>query len=230
MKNRMKQKIIVVLIILTAFLAVYFAGGINARRDVKRLTEAIRDVNEANFTKVLSYQVEIDGYKRRVSEQKQVILTQKEAIKTGLISKEKYKKLYLKEISNVVDLTATIKILSDSLKHTGKIVYIEKDSLPCMLLPFTFGEKNEFLDLKGGFDFKGKMNYDLTMFVPLDITIGIKRKSQIPTVSVFSGCPYVTDFEIKSVKVVKSEKWYDSGWVKYSAGIVTGITILKLLQ
>lgn len=229
----MKQKAIIGIIILSLFLAVYFVGGINARKSVKRLTEAIQTIQEANFTQSMIYEVEIDGFKREVSEQKQIIVTQKEAIKTGLIQKERYKKLYYKEISNVVDMTAQIKVLSDSLKHNAKIVYvdsIEKDSLPCLLLPFQFWEKNEFLDLKGVFDFNGKVHYELSMPVPLDLTIGIKRKSRIPTVSAFSTSPYVTDIQIQSVKVVEDNKWYDSGWVKFSAGVLTGFTIIGLMN
>ena len=133
-----------------------------------------------------------------------------------------------------MDLTARVKILSDSLKHNAKIIYIKdsikNESLPCLLLPFRFWEENEHFDLTGTFDFAGQGHFKLEMIVPLDLTIGIKRRSGIPTVSAFSTSPYISDIQIKSIKIVENKKWYDSGIVKFGAGVFTGIALIGLVN
>ena len=109
-KNR-----IIIGVILSLSVALFYLGGVSARKKADRLTRALAVARIDNLLVIDSYEIEIGGLKRMVYEKEQLILTKNEAIKTGYLEKERYRKLYLNSISHVADLTIEISILKDSL-------------------------------------------------------------------------------------------------------------------
>ena len=151
---------------------------------------------------VRNYQTKIKGLSVEVFETKRVVLSQRDAIKAGLIEKEALKKLNIKTLSELTSLKMQLNIVRDSVNHNGQIVYIDTNKKkPAILLPFTFSDKNKWFALIGGYDLTGNMNY--TFDIPalkLDIYGGIDKKG-VAKLSVTTDNPYVKISEIKSVKI-----------------------------
>jgi len=219
--------------ILIAICGIYFAGGVSARKKADRLTHALSVAKNDNLLVIDSYEVEIGGLKRQVYEKEQLILTKNEAIKTGYLEKERYRKLYLNSISHVADLTIEISILKDSLTHTGVIVSVPDPvthaEAPAILLPFTFQKYDRWIKLDGTFDTKGNMYYSLLLpDIDIDLTIGTKK--QQPVISAMTSYPYITSINISSVQVVRTERLYNKSWFWGGIGFAGGVVVSHYLR
>ena len=229
----MKKFTIYSIIVLIAFAACFLAGGISSRREADRLTRALLVARIDKLQLVDSYEVEIGGLKRTVYEKEQLVLTKNEAIKTGYLEKERYRKLYLNSISHVADLTIEISILKDSLSHTGVIVSVPDpvthDERPAILLPFTFQKYDRWIKLDGTFDVKGTMYYSLVLpDIDIDLTIGMKKKQ--PVISAMTTYPYISAINISSVQVVSPDRFYNKTWFKVGIGFAGGVVASHYLR
>jgi len=229
----MKKYLYITLAILIASLVIFYAGGVSARKKADRLTHALAVARIDNLLVIDSYEVEIGGLKRMVYEKEQLVLTKNEAIKTGYLEKERYRKLYLNSISHVADLTIEISILKDSLTHTGVIVSVPDpvthDERPAILLPFTFQKYDRWIKLDGTFDTKGNMYYSLLIpDIDIDLTIGTKKKQ--PVVSAMTSYPYISSINISSVQVVKPDRFYNKTWFKVGIGFAGGVVASHYLR
>jgi len=223
----------IVFIVLIAICGIYFAGGVSARKKADRLTHALAVARIDNLLVIDSYEVEIGGLKRQVYEKEQMILTKNEAIKTGYLEKERYRKLYLNSISHVADLTIEISILKDSLSHTGVIVSVPDPvthaERPAILLPFTFQKYDRWIKLDGTFDVKGTMYYSLVLpDIDIDLTIGMKKKQ--PVISAMTTYPYISAINISSVQVVSPDRFYNKTWFKVGIGFAGGVVASHYLR
>jgi len=231
----MKKYLYITLAILIASLVIFYAGGVSARKKADRLTHQLAVARIDNLELIDSYEVEIGGLKRTVYEKEQLVLTKNEAIETGYLEKERYRKLYLNSISHVADLTIEISILKDSLSHTGVIVSVPDpvthDERPAILLPFTFQKYDRWIKLDGTFDRKGNMYYSLILpDIDIDLTIGNKKRSRDPIVSAMTTYPYISSINISSVQVTQSEKFYNKTWFKIGIGFAGGIVASHYLR
>ena len=229
----MKKYLYITLAILIASLVIFYAGGVSARKKADRLTHQLAVARIDNLELIDSYEVEIGGLKRQVYEKEQLILTKNEAIKTGYLEKERYRKLYLNSISHVADLTIEISILKDSLSHTGVLVSVPDpvthDERPAILLPFTFQKYDRWIKLDGTFDIKGSMYYSLVIpGIDIDLTIGTKKKQ--PVISAMTTYPYITSINISSVQVVSPDRFYNKTWFKMGVGFAGGIIASHYLR
>jgi len=228
----MKKYIILAIIIASA--ALYFVGGISSRRDADRLTHALAIANGEKLGLIESYEVEINGLKRVVYEANQIILTKNEAIRTGYIEKERYRKLYLKEISHVADLNLTISVLNDSIEKLGQVVTVPDpvsgDPVPSLVLPFHFDKTNKWLTLTGDINTIGRMSFSLEMPVDLDLTIGMQKRTKEPVISAMTNNPYITQVNISSVQITKPDRWYNSTWFKVGAGFAGGVAFYHYVK
>ena len=231
----MKKTILVILLILIGLLAVFYAGGVSARKKADQLVHALSVAKIDNLLVIDSYEVEIGGLKRQVYEKEQLILTKNEAIKTGYLEKERYRKLYLNSISHVADLTIEISILKDSLSHTGVIVSVPDPvthaERPAILLPFTFQKYDRWIKLDGTFDTKGNMYYSLLIpDIDIDLTTGNKKRSRDPVISAMTTYPYITSINISSVQVIKPDRFYNKTWFKLGVGFAGGVVASHYLR
>jgi hypothetical protein len=147
------------------------------------------------------------------------VISQKQALQTGLLEREAMRKLHLKTVNELTKMELTLELVRDSVKHNGQIITIhdtlfkEKNAI---LLPFDFYEKNKFLDFSGRFDNNGKMSFNLKAPINLDVYTGIEKRTRKAITTITIDNPYVVINEIKSVKLDLPRP------KKYGIGIVVG--------
>jgi len=174
-------------------------GMVRAERASKPLVDALN-------SEISAYKITIRGLEMSAYEKDQLVITQKQALESSLIEKEKLKKLHFKAVNEATSLKAEIAILKDSLSHNGVITIIEPcDSVgysyPVIKLPFTFKDGNEDYILSGGFSETGIMNIDLNVPVILDIWTGKDKQTKDYKVVVTTPNKVVKITELRSVKL-----------------------------
>lgn len=221
----------VILAVLALMAGFYGLGYIKAHRQGEN---ALESLNSLYADSIKYYQVSLKGLERTVAEQSQALLTKQQAIDMGLIDKDKYRKLYLKTIDQVTELKATVDLLLDSLNTDADVIYVPVgDSMPdkpCAELPFNFWEKNEYVDLFGTVNTSANVDLRLTLPVDLDITVGIKKKADKPSVLILTDNPYVKIDNIRSIKIEKKEYFWDKGWFKFGSGMLVGGVMVGLID
>jgi hypothetical protein len=195
----------IILAILVTLAGTFLLGGYLGHR---RSDRASKSVIWALKGQIEYYKYQVGELQKTATQKDQFILSQKEAIKQGLIDKEELKKLHLKAVSEVTSLKGQVKILKDSLSHNGNIIITQ----PCdsfgtaasvIELPFSFSKPDsKYYYLAGNFDTEGNMTLD-SLNVPfgVDVWTGIDKQTKRYKAVVTTDNPYVTISEIKSVKM-----------------------------
>jgi hypothetical protein len=149
-----------------------------------------------------SYCYRVGDLQREVAEKNTIILSQKEAIREGLLAKEELKKLQIAHVSEVTKLQAEVDVLLDSVQHSGKVeyVFIEEDYHPVLYLPLVFGEQNDYLHLRGEFDEEGVLSMDLTVPISLSVYVAQDKRTKAIKSVVTTDNPYVNLTYISSLK------------------------------
>jgi hypothetical protein len=208
-------KLAVGLIILALF-ASSWLGGLKPRQDRDRLNQEVISLQDT----IEHRDVTIKGYRLSLARKDAVILTQREAIAAGLIEREELRKLNIKHLNSVTRLEARVDRLLDSIQHNGEIIYVTDtlyvgDTKPCIALPFDFNKKTEYLTLTGNFSSTGVMSAKVEVIAPLDIYIGLSRKTRDTEVKVTSPNPDLTVVRLNSVQIVKpTQRWWQRDWVQ----------------
>ena len=136
---------------------------------------------------VHKYEVEINGLKLEVFEQKAIVLSEREAKKAGLLEIEYLKKLHMKEVVTNATLRGTIKVLRDSLDLQPETVIITvKDTSGVtrnyVRIPFKLLNVEEpFLKLSAGMDTSKLAWFDLSTPVTGEMSIGYKKSGFMKT-------------------------------------------------
>lgn len=187
---------------IVAFLALLAGSYFVGRHYANKSNKAVLSNYIALQDTVRNYQTKIDGLSVEVFETKRVILSQKDAIKVGLVEKEALKKLNIKTLADLTTLKMQISIVRDSVKHNGQVVYIDSSKHnPAILLPFTFSDKNKYFALAGGYDLTGKMNYNFDVpALNINVYGGVDKKG-IAKLSVTTDNPYIKFNDIQSIKI-----------------------------
>lgn len=204
------------LIAITALLTVLIFGWIH-------YTNQIRNLEISNLIAITDsvshYQKKINGIEKEIFEKNALILSQKDAIKAGLLEREELKKVGIRQATEITSLKALISVIRDSVQHNGQVIVVKDTAfvLPknAILLPFSFSDKNKHLSLIGNFDKVGKLGYSLNIPVNLDIYIGYEKK-RLKTV-VTTTNPYVKISDMVSVKLdnPKPKKFNVGAFVGY---------------
>ena len=221
------KKWFVIVFVLGVLLLTYIMGGCNSRRESKRLLNQL----EYSQDSIKTYQVTLDGVLKEANQITQTLLTEREAKKLALIENEKLKKLALDKITEITVLQGKISVLLDSIGHNGQVIIIDTSGVdvPYVKLPFSFKEKNKFLDLYGEFDRDAKLSMNMTLPLSLDVTVGI-TKGKRPTVVVLSDNPYFKVEKINSFRIIEDKKWYNSHWFYYGLGFGSAAGAFFLLK
>ena len=229
----MKKYIIAIVAILALLGGAYLIGRYVDIRDER----AVRNNFIALQDTIRNYQTKIKGLELQVFETKRVVLSQADAIKVGLVEKEALKKLNIKTLSELTSLKMQLNIVRDSVKHNGKIVYVDTNKQkPAILLPFTFGDTTKHFVFSGSFDLIGKMDYKFIVpALSLNIYGGVDKKG-IAKLSVTTDNPYIKFSEIKSTKidVAKPSRiglgvtagygaFYSNKQINFGPGVIVGI-------
>ena len=140
--------------------------------------------------------------------------TLKEAVKSGLIEKEALKLLHYKTVSELTHANLTIDTLLTHISHNGHIVSVHdtvfvKENQKCILLPFSWYKKDQFLSLTGNFDFNGNLSVALKLSADVDIVSGFDRKTKKYQTSVITDSPYISILSIRSsrIDVPREKHW-----------------------
>jgi len=192
----------IILTLIFAFTAIFLLGRSCGRSRAESRSESI--ISGLNG-KITSYEYQIAELTKYASEKDQMILSQKQAISSHLIEKAEFKNLYFKSLNEVTLLKSQIRILSDSIEHTGEVITVPSaDTLaiefPAIRLPFAFKEETKYYSLKGGFSYEGNMNIDLNVPVELSLWTGIDKKTKEYKAVVTTDNPVVKIQDITSMK------------------------------
>ena len=191
------------LAILGGIIMIFLLGGYLGYKRADRLSDRA----------ILAYKDSLKQYVTTIDEQtlyiveiRQEIVSQREAIRKGEIEKAEIKALHLKAVEEVTFLKGQVKILSDSIAHTGTIIVVTPcdsigESKPAIELPFTFKEVNDNYNLFGGFNSRGQMRIDLTVPIALDVWVGQDKKSKAYKAVVTSENPVVQITGVQSLKM-----------------------------
>jgi hypothetical protein len=210
------------------FVAGRYSGHRKADRVSSQVISALTDT-------LNMYKYVIKETTKTAVEREQTINTQREAIKQHLIDKEELRKLNIKKVAEVTSLKGEIVILKDSLEHTGNIIIVLPcDSIakpkPAIELPFTFSQQDKYLNLRGGFDIKGKMNIDIKMPLAVDVWTGYDNKRKLYKAVLTYDNPYLETIDITSVKIDIPKPFYNKLWFRattLSVAFVSGMLVAK---
>jgi len=129
--------------------------------------------------------VEINSLQNYVATKNALILTQADAIKAGIVEREKLKALHLKELVTNADLTGIIKILRDSLKLPPEIQFVTiKDTSGSYLavrVPYQWKYTDKFVSLTTGIRLNKLGYFDLAVPFSGTMSIGYVRSGFLKT-------------------------------------------------
>ena len=183
--------------------------------------------------KLKIYEYKIDSLTKVAYEKEQLIITQKQAIETGLIKQKELKALNIKKVNEVTMLKARVKLLLDSIKPDHPIVVIPCDTAldqPVLYLPVEFQQKDKFYDLKVSINETAGMSVDLRMPVALDIWAGWDKYKKAYKSVVTSDNRHFEVTEIKSIKIEPKKPFYNKTWFKvvtFGSAFAAGVLIAK---
>ena len=212
----MKNKILFTSILL-AILAVLSILGYFWYKDIikdrERLISNISALNDS----ISVYKKVIFGKETIIYEKNALILSQKEAIRVGLLEREELRKLNIKNLNEINHLKGIIEIIKDSsgivnvihdtIEHSSKIV-----------LPFYYPNSDEFHSFSCKIDTNGVFGYKIQ--VPLNLKVFTHYVKQTPKTTVTTTNPYVKIGNIETIITpVKRHKYNFSVYVGYGIGL-----------
>lgn len=182
-------------------------------------------------------EVVIQGLKNTVFERDAVILDQSDAIKLGIIERERLKKLHLSELITNTELSGTIQILRDSLKLPASTVFVTiKDTsgvsreyvkIPFQLLKIT----DKYITLEAGMNLNRTAYYNLSVPFSGEISVGYVRSGifkKVPKGIFTTTNPYLTTNDMNVLIVQEKDRIYDKWYIHAGMGILV-FEGLKLL-
>jgi hypothetical protein len=206
-----------VIAILTLTLALFFGGWWYG---AKRANDDAEVAQTALKHEITTLTVQLNDTEYTLTKTEQELISERELRKQDIFEKKELKALNLKQVNEISKLQFRIDTLLEDVNHTGEIVIIHdtitKEPKNALLLPFTFGKQDEWLDFKGRFDDKGKLAMALKMNVAVDVISGFEKKTGKPTLNVLSDNPYLNTIDIRSWKTDAQKS------TRYGLGIQIG--------
>ena len=205
---------IIAILFFTLLGAVYLGGRHSTLQERQSLRELVKQKNGTLTTSLVT----IKGLQNSVTTQSSVIFSQRQAIKDGLINREKLRKLHIRDIKTNTHLSSQIAVLKKGLQNNNKIdtVVIRDTIRPMMELPADFHYKDKYVDL--GVSVDSTWKFRLMVPMELDVTVG-KR------VVVTTDNHYIRIDKLNSVIIPdKKEKRK-----MYCIGMASGLFIAAIL-
>lgn len=167
----------------------------------------------------LIVEVQKDGSK--IAEQEQMILTQKEAIETGLLEIDK-----LKNIKSQVRFV-TQAVVDTFYAEVGEAVLDTTTNV--LIKPFTYTEQENWFSLSGDFSDEFVRINSLTYRDEYQLTIADKKlgffKKPKPSVILKSSNPYTDIQSMQNITITVENPWYKRPWVWGALGFSAGYLI-----
>lgn len=226
----MKTKYVLIAI-LALFAGAFFLGRSTTKSERTRLNGTILAIRDT----ISYHEVTIDGLKHQVFEKEQILLTEREAKKAGLLEVDRLKALNIKHVNQIAVLQAEIKSGQDNIPIPDtiiKTITVSSGPKKYVTLPFKTNYKDDYLSLSTWIEEKGTWGFDIKQPLDLTITAGEKKVGMFktePSVIVDTPNPYVTFNDIQYVSVQKRKlKWWQQSLITIAVweGVKYGISSL----
>lgn len=204
---------------LIVLLILMVCGWINSNA---QLTEYKTQMNKFD-SKEQKYLETINEEGKRIVEQEQIILSQKDAITNNLLEIEKLKKLKARVVVNTITKIDSVFIPFVSDTTTFDTLVIDN----YIIVPKRFSLQQEWYSMDGSILKDGLLMDNLSFNNELKITLGSKSegifKSPKPVVLVEYSNPYVSTTGMQNVVIKNDLKFYDRKTFWLGVGFVSGI-------
>jgi hypothetical protein len=217
------------------FLSVLGMGYVGGRYSTKEARKLGIDNLIAARDSVKTSTITIAGLQNTVFEKDAIILSKDDAIRTGLLERERLRKLHLKEVATNVELNGIIKVLKDSLALPPDVVFITvKDSsgmsYPAVKIPYEWKYNDNFIALTTGIRLDKRSYFKLDIPFTAELTVGYKKSGFLkatPTGILTTTNPYLTVDRMDVLILKKEEKWFQKTWVKilFGGALVEGLNL-----
>lgn len=209
------------LIIVSLLLTVSILDSCEKDRQNKNLQN---NIAQLNFDKQ-KFETTITKNKQQLSSQSQIILTQKEAIKNGLIQIDR-----LKKIKSKVRVVTKTKIDTVYVPYTKKIIDTVSGKLDYRNY-FDYVEPNDWFKINGYASKNGltidslSVKNELSIYIA-DKKLGLFRKSK-PSVMVLSKNPYTETVEMSNVIIKNYKPFYKKNLFWGGLGLLGGFLLAR---
>jgi hypothetical protein len=226
-------KVVVGVLLVVGGLSLYF--GIKYHRNIERLSNELISLQEQLEDTLSTYEITFNGQSQLIAEQKSVILSYREAIRSHVLDKERLKRLHIASVRENVRLKSTISVLKDSLEMIKpEIIYVvdtaTMDSIPHLRLPHSLSYEDDYMFL--GVDiFKDNWYFNMAMDMDLELTIGEKKTGLFgrePVAFVGWDNPYMGSVRVQSLQVKREPMFYETTLFKvltHVAALGTGFVL-----
>ena len=191
----------------------------------------------ASRDSIHTYQVTVSGMELQVSDRDAIILTQRDAIKAGILENERLKALHIKTVVANAELSGTIRMLRDSLRLPPEIRFITvKDTNGNFLavrIPYKWQYSDPYINLVTGINENKTGFFDLSVPVAGEVTIGYKKTGFLKTspVGIFTTLnPYLKVNDMSVLIVTDKKKFYQRTWFHLAVGVAAGVVTMKLIK
>ena len=179
----------------------------------KKAESALNPLITSQNEEIRRYMAEIDDKTTYIASREQKILSQRQAIRDGEITREELRKLNLRQANEISKLKFRIDTLLDDVANSGGVIIIHdtitNEPKNYVKLPFVVTKDDQWLSLKDSTDISGKTYIALSMEVGVDVITGTEKKTKTPIISIKTDNPYINVIGIRSYKTDtnKPNKW-----------------------
>ena len=195
MKFPLSKKVIIwILLILLAWLC-YYAIGQNSKYSNYRQQMALFDLKEQKYLET------IDENGARLIEQQQIIMSQDDAIASGLLEIEK-----LKEVNSQVSVVTNTIIDTIVVSHVDTVIQ-QINGNAYLKLPQQYSFNDDFMNFKAEINEVGLSVDNITIFNETTVTIGKEKQGLFkplkPVVKIKNTNPYMNTMSVQNVVIEK---------------------------
>ena len=227
-----KQITIAVLLVVLLGAAMFLLGKCSTKADRQQGIDNLIAARDS----VNTFSAEIGGLRNTVVEKNAMILTQNEAIKAGVVEKERLKVLDLKTLITNAELSATIKILRDSLDLSPNVVFVTtKDTAGnhlAVLLPYEWKYSDKYVSLITGIRTNKKAYFEIGVPFSGTMSIGYVKTGFMKTTpkGVFTTeNPYLKVNQMEILIVEEPKTIFQKTWLHVLVGATGGIVAYRFL-
>ena len=164
MKPQLSKKVVIWILLIILALLGYYAIGQNSKHGNYRKQMALFDLKEQTYLET------IDENGERLIEQQQIIMSQDDAIASGLLEIEK-----LKEVSSQVNVVTNTIIDTIIVSHVDTVIQ-EINGNAYLKLPQKYAFNDDFINFKAEINKVGLSVDNITIFNETTVTIGKEKQ------------------------------------------------------
>ena len=195
MKFPLSKKVIIWLLLILLALLCYYAIGQNSKYSNYRQQMALFDLKEQKYLET------INENGARLIEQQQIIMSQDDAIASGLLEIEK-----LKEVNSQVSVVTNTIIDTIVVSHVDTVIQ-QINGNAYLKLPQQYSFNDDFMNFKAEINEVGLSVDNITIFNETTVTIGKEKQGLFkplkPVVKIKNTNPYMNTMSVQNVVIEK---------------------------